>query len=673
MKKTTIISILLCLSTALGLQAQGYQLGQVITNPDGSQGVVFYLNEDGSSGWMVALHDAAFSVPWGLNDEIEGLNHVINTNSDILTTAFADTNGYSNTLAILNHYQSSGYTGQYAAATVDINHGWYLPAAGQLKMLYVNAIFYESALESVGEKLGLHPYWSSTQENNERAWYVHFGSPYPEEAWAWNAYISPCQKTNTSPNYGGIFAVRAIRDLEFSPLPIIGHLNEPAVICDEGPIELVMPNLINADSYGWEIADNATFANPIAYSGQILDATFNGWYLRLWATNEEGTSYSNSVRISVHESNSGYATVSSCESYEWNGQIYNESGIYQAILVNQWGCDSVATLDLTINHTETYFVPYPIYACEAYEWGDMTLTESGAYEQTFTNQYGCDSIVTLSLYIKHSVEHQFTHMGCGEYDWNGQHYTESGDYQQTFPAANGCDSIVTLHLNMIDDYYITMDTAVCENFVWNGHEYTQSGQFEQAFVTSYGCDSVVSMNLVVWQHPEPIPEIMGLQEIFVSTDFVQYEYNYYIDPVTSATHYEWICENSEWIVNGSETHCTLKATSSGTATLTVRAWNDYCGYTEQEIAIHAGFFDLDESQALPIAVYPNPAHDKVFIEAEDIISVRLFDMLGQCLFKKEGDNKGTMEIGLNNLLSSVYIIEILTEQGKVIRKLNVTR
>ena len=673
MKKTIIISILLCLYTALGLQAQGYHLGQVITNPDGSQGVVFYLSEDGSSGWMVALHDAAFAVPWGLTDEIEGLNHVINTSNDILTSAFADSDGYSNTLSIINHYQSTGYTGQYAAATVDIANGWYLPAAGQLKMLYVNAIFYEPALESIGEKLGLHPYWSSTQENTERAWYVHFGSPYPEEAWAWNAYIGLCQKTSTSPNYGGICAVRAIRNLDFSPLPNIGHLNEPAVICDEGPIELVMPNLHNADSYGWEIAEDAAFTNPIAYTGQILDMTFNGWYLRLWATNEEGISYSNSVRILVHESNSGYATISSCESYEWNGQIYEESGIYQATLVNQWGCDSIATIDLTINQPEAYFVPYPIYACDTYEWGDMTLTESGAYEQTFTNQFGCDSTVTLSLFIKHSVEHQFTHIGCGEYDWNGQLYSESGDYQQTFPASNGCDSIVTLHLDMIDDYYITLDTTVCESFVWNGQEYTQSGQYEQTFVTSNECDSVVSMNLVVWLHPNPIPEIMGLQDIFVSTDFVQYEYNYYIDSVAFATHYEWVCDVSDWTMDASETHCTLRASSSGTATLTVRAWNDYCGYTEQEIVIHAGYFDIDDNLTVPVRVYPNPAHDKVFIETAGIISVRLFDLLGQCLIKKEGDFNDTMEIRLNNLVPSVYTIEILTEQGRVIRKLNVTR
>ena len=671
--KNIFFTLSFLLTAALGLNAQGYHLGQVITNPDGSQGVIFYLNENGTEGWMVALHDVALTVPWGSTDEIEGLNHVINTNNDILTTAFADTDGYSNTLSILNHYQATGYTGQYAAATVDITNGWYLPAAGQLKMLYVNAIFYEPTLATIGEKLGLHPYWSSTQENSERAWYVHFGSPYPEGAWAWNAYLSVSPKTYTEPSSGGYFAVRPIRNLDFSPTPIIGFLYEPAVICDEGPLELVMPNLHNADSYGWEIADNVAFTNPVAYIGQDLDVTYNGWYLRLWATNEEGTSYSNAVRISVHESNSGYATVISCESYEWNGQIYEESGIYQATLLNQWGCDSIATLDLTIHQPDVYFVPYPVYACESYEWNDMTLTESGAYEQTFTNQYGCDSIVTMSLYIKHNVEHQFTHVGCGEYDWNGQLCTVSGDYQQTFPAANGCDSIVTLHLNLIDDYYITLDTAVCENFVWNGHEYTLSGQYEQTFITNNDCDSVVSLNLVVWQHPEPIPEIMGLQEIFISTDFVQFGYNYHIDPVAFATRYEWVCDVSDWIVDASETHCTLLATSSGTATLKVRAWNDYCGYTEQEILIHAGYFDVDDNLTLPIKVYPNPAHDKVFIEAEGITSVRLFDLLGQCIIKMEGDNSDMMEISLNNLASSVYTIEILTEQGRVIRKLNVTR
>ena len=668
MKKTTIIAILLSIITSLGLQAQEYHLGQLVTNPDGSQGVVFYLNEDCTAGWMVALHDAAANIPWGLTDEIEGLPHVINTNNNILTSAFADIDGYSNTLSILDHYQSTGYTGQYAAAAVDIDNGWYLPAAGQLKMLYVNAIFYEPTLNAAGEPLGLHPYWSSTQENNERAWYVHFGSPYPEEAWAWNAYIAPCQKDNITATYGGYFAVRAIRDLEFSPYPFVGQLHEPAPICNEGPLELTLPVLYNIDEYGWEISQDEAFTAPIAYTGQILNNSYDGWYLRLWATSDGGILFSNIVRISIHESSFSHTIASSCESYTWNGQTYNESGLYQTTLVNQWGCDSIATLDLTINHAEEYFVPYPIYACNSYEWGSLTINQSGAYQQTFTNQQGCDSIVTLSLFIYHNVEHQFTHTDCGEYEWNGQIYTESGDYQQTFTTPNGCDSIVTLHLNMINAYNVACDTTVCENFVWNGLEYTQSGQYQQTLVSSHGCDSVVNMHLDVLQRPSPIPEIVGLQEIFVSTELVNNEYNYHIDSVAFATRYEWFCEGPDWIVDTLGTRCTLMTTSPGATTLKVRAWND-CGYTEQEIAVTAGFFNIDDHQALQVAVYPNPTHDKVFIETEGSMKVRLLNLLGQCMIEEEGDHQMTWE--LTHLTPAIYLVEVTTKQGRCILKLDV--
>ena len=61
--KRIVITLLLISATVFGLNAQEYHLGQVITNPDGSKGVVFYLSPDGTSGWMVALHDAALSVP----------------------------------------------------------------------------------------------------------------------------------------------------------------------------------------------------------------------------------------------------------------------------------------------------------------------------------------------------------------------------------------------------------------------------------------------------------------------------------------------------------------------------------------------------------------------------------------------------------------------------------
>ncbi len=44
-------------------------------------------------------------------------------------------------------------------------------------------------------------------------------------------------------------------------------------------------------------------------------------------------------------------TVSTCDSYEWNGQIYTQSGDYTFIYPMPGGCDSVVILHLTVDHT----------------------------------------------------------------------------------------------------------------------------------------------------------------------------------------------------------------------------------------------------------------------------------------------------------------------------------
>lgn len=297
--KRIFLTLLISLSTAFALSAQEYHLGQVVTNPDGSQGVVFYLNEDNTSGWMVALHDAASICPWGPIGDIDGLDNVAPVNSDFLSTVFLDYDGFDHTQKIRTFCENTNYYNPCAANVMDFDNGWYLPSAGQLKWLYVNAIFYEQALKEVGEVMGLKTYWSSSVQTDGKAWGVMFGAPYPMEHWAWNAGFTAINRESILDDSGLGYAVRAIRNLDFSPLPIIGILETPAAICYQNPLDLVMPTLSHADACGWEIAEEPSFSNPVAYTGQELDLSHNGWYLRFWATNEEGARYSNTVQITV--------------------------------------------------------------------------------------------------------------------------------------------------------------------------------------------------------------------------------------------------------------------------------------------------------------------------------------------------------------------------------------
>ena len=110
------------------------------------------------------------------------------------------------------------------------------------------------------------------------------------------------------------------------------------------------------------------------------------------------------------------------------------------------GTDTIGTIGLMVklaSHTVESHT-----ACDSYEWNGETYTESGDYTVTFTNAAGCDSVVTLHLTVNNSDATDFSVTVYDSYDWNGVTYTESGDYEQTFTNVNGCDSVVTLHLTI---------------------------------------------------------------------------------------------------------------------------------------------------------------------------------------------------------------------------------
>jgi len=311
-------------------------------------------------------------------------------------------------------------------------------------------------------------------------------------------------------------------------------------------------------------------------------------------------------------------------------------------------------------------------ACSAYTFHGVTYTESGNYEQLIESLEGCDTLYHVEVSIGGTLTNEWSQTACNHYIWNGTNYTEPGDYIQEFVSIEGCDSIVTLHLAFSDALEYDVDTAVCQSLWWNGQEYTEQGVYTQQFVDVDGCDSIVHVHLSFAGQPGAIPEIIGLTEVNVGTDLIVGQYFYYIDSVPLATHYEWTLEGADWIMDTTGTHCSLLITAPGTAILKVRAWND-CGETEQEIVIHGGFFDVDEQQSIHVSLYPNPANDKVLVEAEDIKSVKVYNMQGQLLKTWDGEASHRVEISLHNIVAGMYAVEVLTERGSIVSKMTVTQ
>src|SRR5205814_1134703 len=97
---------------------------------------------------------------------------------------------------------------------------------------------------------------------------------------------------------------------------------------------------------------------------------------------------------------------------------------------NAQGCDSVATLILTINHSSTSSTS--VTNCDSYAWNGSTFATSGDKTYHTTNASGCDSLATLNLTIKNSSASGTSVTSCDSYVWNGSTYTSSGTH--TFDA-----------------------------------------------------------------------------------------------------------------------------------------------------------------------------------------------------------------------------------------------
>jgi hypothetical protein len=193
-------------------------------------------------------------------------------------------------------------------------------------------------------------------------------------------------------------------------------------------------------------------------------------------------------------------TETSCISYEFNGTVYNESGEYEQVVEDTTGCVTTFFLDLTILNGASTTNLITETACNVFSLNGQDYTESGEYTQTLTNAAGCDSIITLNLTVQSANAATITETACDSYTYNEVEYTESGTYTQLLTNSAGCDSIVTLNLTIPQNDITQLEITACESYTLNGETYTESGSYTQVLTNEAGCDSTLNLELTI---PDP--------------------------------------------------------------------------------------------------------------------------------------------------------------------------
>ena len=144
-----------------------------------AKGVVFYVDATGQHGWAVDLDYSVapgttnLTMKWSSqNQTISGLQTY-----SLWMDAISDLDGKSNTQKIRSFGTASNYP---AAWSVDFDNGWYLPAIGQLNILYGEYFAVNSSLDIVGGVvMSSEELWSSSVSvTNSKAYMVRINNGF---------------------------------------------------------------------------------------------------------------------------------------------------------------------------------------------------------------------------------------------------------------------------------------------------------------------------------------------------------------------------------------------------------------------------------------------------------------------------------------------------------------
>lgn len=169
-------------------------------------------------------------------------------------------------------------------------------------------------------------------------------------------------------------------------------------------------------------------------------------------------------------------TICSGSNYYFAGNVLTEAGTYHHEFVSYFGCDSIVNLTLVV--TEPIHSVVNDFVCEGDDYISngfalYEVTEDTIAELSLSTKDGCDSIVELHLKLIPIVYDTIrAHINDGEtYEFGNNTYSQAGEYQSTYYTEEyGCDSIVTLILTVgtgVDDSYV-LPVVIAPNPILGG-------------------------------------------------------------------------------------------------------------------------------------------------------------------------------------------------------------
>lgn len=327
--------------------------------------------------------------------------------------------------------------------------------------------------------------------------------------------------------------------LTVNAVPNVGPITPPVGICAGEVLSLNTPQItwrhddLTTCWGSWEIQIDGVWDSLV---NNNIPYDYNGCYIRYKAVNGCGITYStNNVQIIVYSREPYYeGVITACDAIYHHGQYCDTTGLYvsnDSITPN--GCQIQVSWHFSLG--EVNIMPPEVYErCYSYYWprtGQTYYESTVVYDTVYSNDpQVCDSVFTLDLTINnaptiqgniqtHDIcvgellevtepEYAYNHNGGGQHQWEyasslegpfqsfdpETFHFEYGSYYIRFAVTNSCDSVFSniISLSVNDQPVINGQLEplqVCENNLldlpevtvdWNNASQTGFAEWQMA-------------------------------------------------------------------------------------------------------------------------------------------------------------------------------------------------
>ncbi len=173
---------------------------------------------------------------------------------------------------------------------------------------------------------------------------------------------------------------------------------------------------------------------------------------------------------------------------------------------------------------------------------------------------------------------------------------------------------------------------------------------------------------VITQQPQPEITVNEGDDVFIS-----------ISAQNSLLQYQWLKDGQQLYDGGA-----ISGVNTNTLSIHSVSYEDAGVYTcrvsnlfgevlsdEANLIVNNGTLDRDISKD-DIKIFPNPTKDKIYISGEDIVNVKLFDIMGREIKQVSSNSEKILTIDMKGNAVGIYFLMIETTDGlkveKVIKK-----